>query len=34
MTPQPGQKQLQYTYWLISQEVKQPNNEIWSVNRI
>ena len=36
MTSQPGNlvnKQLQYTYCQISQEVKQQDNEIWSGSR-
>ena len=33
MTSNLVNKQLQYTYRLISQKVKQPDNEIWSVNR-
>ena len=34
MTSQPGKKQLQYTYYPISHEVKTTRHEIWSVNRI
>ena len=34
MASQPGSQQLQYTYCPISHEVKQPDIETWSINRM